>query len=141
MRRTPLLILTFLLGACGDRAYFEGAICPAADEVAMFADGDDLKLQIVFEDCLPGCGGNTFTECDVVRDGDTIEIDARGSYDKKGGNGACAAVCRPLIATCVIGGLDVGTYTINSGTHSLRLTLPSDDLPELESLCDSADDS
>lgn len=135
MRIVPLATL-ITLAACGPEAYFEGAICPAPEVLAEFSDGDDLEVLIVFDECLPGCGGDTQTECTVTRDGDNIEIDARATYRKRGGATAgCAAVCRPLATTCAVTGLEPGTYTITSGTHSLAVTLPSDDPPAYDKEC------
>jgi hypothetical protein len=135
MRRITPLLFTLTLGACSPNSYFEGAICPKPEVIADFAEGDDLEVEILLEDCLPGCGGDSQTECHVTRDGSTIDIDAQGVYKKKGANGACAAVCQPLVATCVIGNLSAGTYTLNSGSHTLEITLPSDDPPKYESIC------
>lgn len=132
MRHTPLFII-LALGACGPDTYFEGAICPAPEVLAEFQDGDDLDVVVVFDDCPPGCGGNTQVECNVQREGSTIDIDATGYYHKRGGS--CAAVCRPLTVTCTIGDLQAGTYTINSGSHSLEVTIPSADPPAYEAIC------
>lgn len=134
MRIAPLLCL-LALGACGPETYFEGPICPKPEALAEFMDGDDLSVDIILDDCPPGCGGNSSVSCDISRMGDTIEIDARGHYQKKGGNGSCASVCRPIIATCTIGDLSPGTYTLNSGSHSLEITIPSDDPPNYEAAC------
>ena len=135
MRRPSPLVLLLALTACGPEAYYEGAICPAPEALAEFTDGDDLDIIIMLDPCPPGCGGDTRTECHVTREGNTIDIDAQGTYQKRGGTAGCAAVCRPLMATCTVGNLDAGTYTIHSGTHSLEVTIPSDEPPDYESDC------
>lgn len=133
MRRISPLTLILALAACGPETYAEGAICPAPEVLAGFADGDDLDVVIMFDDCPPGCGGETQVECSVHRQGSTIDIDATGYLHKRGGS--CAAVCRPLSVTCTVGDLAAGTYTIHSGSHSLEVTIPSDDPPAYEPTC------
>lgn len=132
MRITPLLLILGL-AACAGESYFEGAICPAPDAIAAFEDGDDLEVQVILDDCPPGCAGDFDAACSVMREGNTIELDARGSFRKRGG--ACTAACQPVVATCIIGNVPAGTYTINSGSHSLEVTLPSDEPPNYEATC------
>ncbi|MBL9106201.1 MAG: hypothetical protein JNL82_35085 [Myxococcales bacterium] len=134
MRIAPLLCL-LALAACGPESYFEGPICPKPEALAEFMDGDNLSIEVILDDCPPGCGGNSSVSCEATRMGDEIDLDARGTYQKKGGNGSCAAVCVPIVATCNVAGLDAGTYTINSGSHSLKITIPSDDPPNYEAAC------
>lgn len=134
MRIAPLLCL-LALAACGPEIYTEGPICPAPETLAEFVDGGDLRVDVLLDDCPPGCGGNFQTSCNITRQGDAIDLDARGTYQKKGGNGACAAVCMPIYASCTINDLPAGTYTLHSGTHALEVTIPSDEPPDYEDEC------
>lgn len=128
------LCITLAIAACGPETYVEGAICPAPEALAEFVDGEDLDIIVMLDDCPPGCGGDIQTECHVQRAGGTIDLDVQGTYRKRGGN-SCAAVCRPLAVTCRVGSLPAGTYEVHSGSHSLEITVPTDDPPTYDESC------
>lgn len=134
MRSASLVLACLLAAACDEHHFEEGPICPDADEVVAFAPGDVLEVRVVFNECISACARDVSASCDVSVEGDTIKLDARGSY-RKPGRGACAAVCATLTATCMIEGLAPGTYTLESGEHTLELTLPADAPPEVDISC------
>lgn len=121
-----LLSLAAALPGCSSVHEFdEGTICladPAAPTT--FVAGGDLELKVILDPCM-GCADSFTAGCSVSQDGDRLILDAHGEWTQKGGAVGCAAVCLELSATCVVRDLPAGTYTIESGSNSIAVTLPS----------------
>jgi hypothetical protein len=134
MRRLlPLLLI--LTPACRPGTEFDqGDICVDPGVVAEFAAGDAITFEVVFQECISACARDVETACDVRVEGDTIWLDASGSY-KESARRTCVALCAELSAECEVPDLAPGTYTVRSGDHELVVTLPSAEAPELASTC------
>lgn len=127
----PLLLV--FAPACAEQHNFsEGEICLDAPALASFAEGDELEIVVLLDDCM-ACPKDFTVNCEVERDGDTINLLAAGSYTQR--SGPCDS-CLDLKVGCVVGGLSPGTYTIRSGDNELQVTLPQADAPQLDPVCD-----
>jgi hypothetical protein len=127
----PLLLA--LAPACADEHKFtEGNICLDAGALASFAEGDRLEVVVLLDDCM-ACPKEFSADCDVEREGGLITLHARGWYTQR--SGSCDT-CLDLKVGCVVGGLSPGTYTIRSGEHEVKVTLPQAEPPQLDPVCD-----
>lgn len=127
----PLLLV--FAPACAEQHYYtEGDVCLDPAAVASFAEGDELEVVVLLDDCM-ACPKEFTADCDVERKGDVITLHAHGTYTQR--NGPCNS-CLDLKVGCVVGGLPPGTYTIRSGVHEVEVTLPQADPPKLDPVCD-----
>src|SRR5690606_40692722 len=117
----PLGLALLGLACAQPQSFTEGAICLDAVAVADFADGDELQLEIILDDCM-ACPKDFRAGCQVSREGDEITVHAHGEYSPR--RGPCDS-CIALKTACNIGGLPQGTYTIRSGDNTRGLTLPA----------------
>jgi hypothetical protein len=135
--RRPLALLFVLASACAEG---EGHICVDPAAAASFEEGDELTVHVVLESCISACARRVRTSCEVSVDGDTIHLDARGSYIKPSPLGACVALCADLTAECVVPDLPPGTYEIHAGDNMITLVLPATGPIRLASECGSVVD-
>jgi len=88
---------------------------------------DDVLEVGVFLRCMSSTctvAGSASASCTVEQIGDTLRVEARGSY-RDNGDDACSADCRPLIARCWTAPVPAGTFTFEYAGDSADLVVPS----------------
>ena len=98
---------------------------PAATPQVFGADG--VANVSVFLRCMSSTctvEGSASASCTVEQIGDTLRVDARGSYRDTGDN-VCSTDCRPLTAQCVTAPIAAGTFTFEYAGQSADLVVPS----------------
>ncbi len=103
----------------------EGQICVLPDQIATFAAGETLDLEVRY--CISSCAEDPQASCSVHVDGNNIYIQSEASWDET--EELCILICKSLVATCAVMGLDPGTYVVEHGEVMYDLKLPSEDTP------------
>jgi len=139
MRSSTLLSLLFVtLVGCSQRDHFVlddvGRAC-AFDAESLefdprspqsFVAGAPLTLRVMIEECPLGCNEDFDAWCTVERAGNTLHVTSQGSWTESDPDLLCAAVCTPVIATCMSGPLEEGTYQVELGDEVMTVEVPGD---------------
>lgn len=89
-----------------------------------FTAGEPVHFTVTFEECASSCIENLETECTVTVDGERLVVKSSYSYDAPSGDGVCTADCNVIQATCTVGPLEDGTYTVEHGEETMPLVIP-----------------
>jgi hypothetical protein len=95
----------------------EGALCMQAPE------GTSLAVTVQFPTCLSSsCDTVRSASCKIAVDGQKLIVTSSGTVESEGGS--CTDDCGLMQASCQVGGLAPGKYTITHGSESQEITLP-----------------
>ena len=119
-----LLCLTLSLAGCADKVTEatytdEGTACldaPEADGAAVITVDPDLCLS-------SSCDSLTSAACTATVDGDTITVTSTFVVESSGDT--CTADCGMPTATCDLGALPAGTYTVVYGGVETTVAVPT----------------
>ncbi|MFK7927274.1 MAG: hypothetical protein AB8H79_03750 [Myxococcota bacterium] len=126
--RTFILASLVLLSGCGvvgpqweDRSQTDqGDLCLASN-----AD-EDGTVSVFANLCLSSsCSRDAVASCNAVLDGQVITVTAQFDWQEATGNIACTDDCGSLSATCEVGPLPAGTYTVKMGSGVETFDVPT----------------
>ena len=94
-------------------------------DVCFEADGDDITVRVVVEDCMSsGCARDFVGDCAATVDGTDITLTSSMEWETYVGDMACPADCGVPMVECTVSGLADGSYTVSFGTETLSLEIP-----------------
>jgi hypothetical protein len=127
MRRSLLVFVGLVAGCDGIRFWNAGG---AEDEgiVCVVGEGGGVAAVYVFsDDCLSSeCTRAQTGACVATLDGDRILVESTFSWESKSGIPmACTDDCGDLTASCSVGPLEEGSYTLLHGGDELVISIPN----------------
>lgn len=107
----------------------ENLFFPPTNPSSYTAD-DVLDIAVLLRCMSSTCtvAGSASASCTVEQVGNTLRVDARGSY-RDNGDDTCSADCQPLVAFCQTTPVPAGTFTFEYAGQSADLVVPSTALP------------
>ena len=123
------LLLPLLLSACNTEEWVpysledEGSLCLSGE-----ADGEGT-VQVVADTCLSSsCSRSAVSSCTATEEGRVIAVHASFSWEElEGDKVECTADCGILMATCTVGPLAAGAYSLEMGATSADAEIPAED--------------
>lgn len=98
----------------------DGVVCVEGDADANATVHVDAGV------CLSSsCDRDATGSCTATLDGATITVTSEFTWETQTGDATCTADCGLLTTTCEVGPLPAGSYTIEHGTESRAVTIPS----------------
>ncbi|TNE87149.1 MAG: hypothetical protein EP330_19465 [Deltaproteobacteria bacterium] len=125
MRWLSLILLT----ACGTTAEtWEAESITDGGTPCLTAQADgDGTITVDAGICLSSsCDRGETASCTAVLDGNTITVSSQFDWETATGNVDCTDDCGMLEATCTVGPLPAGEYTLVLGSGSETVTVPTE---------------
>ncbi len=92
------------------------------------AVGDEVFVYVVLDPCATlQCDRVESASCEATLDGHVIRVTSRATVATNTDVDGCPAACLPVEATCSVGVLPAGTYTVLHAGTTRTVTLPGTD--------------
>ncbi len=103
----------------------EGIVCLRAEDPADPLVSGALTVDVTFP-CASACIRDVEASCTASFDGDAVRVESRFEYEEHVEGNTCPASCNPLVTSCELGALPVGSYDIFHGGHRFGLEVEAD---------------
>ncbi|MBC8067700.1 MAG: hypothetical protein IAG13_05145 [Deltaproteobacteria bacterium] len=121
--RTGVLVLSLGCGGAWNTISFEdeGELCFAEQ-------ADEITVEVTAPDCLSSsCTRDVEASCTAAVEGQRIVLTSEIQWEENNGRiDGCTLDCGSASATCSLGRLADGAYTVVHGEEELALTVPVD---------------
>lgn len=121
----PLIGLVLTLAGCAEEVLPASGQACVVGELVVLGVPLDHEVEVEFEGCIPTCGRNIESGCEVIVDGDEILIDAWVTTSGKP-DSTCGDCVRPTASCEWPNGL-AGEYTVTYGDGIEQVELTAQD--------------